>query len=197
MLATDELKQEHRVIERMLAVIDAAAYRQKLGRDLPPQFFPRVVNFVRNFADRCHHGKEEDNLFPAMEKRGIPGHDGPIGVMLVEHDRGRLYVREMDEAGHRFESGDLAAVKVAVENAVGYSELLRDHIYKEDTILYKMADQVFTAADQKELLEKFEEVEKERIGVGKHAEYLKLVEDLEREVGITSASIEPVGHQHS
>ena len=195
MLATDELKQEHRIIERMLTVIDAAAYKQRLGRDLPPHFFPLVVDFVRNFADRCHHGKEEDNLFPAMEKRGIPGQDGPIGMMLVEHDRGRLYVRDMEEAGNCFASGDVAAVKAAIGNAVGYSELLRQHIYKEDSILYKIADQVLTASDDKELMARFAEVERERMGPGKHAEYLKLVEELERQVGIEPASFEAVGHQ--
>ena len=194
MLATDELKHEHRTIERMLTVIDEAAYKRKLGRDLPPHFFPYVVDFVRNFADRCHHGKEEDNLFPAMEKRGIPGQDGPIGMMLVEHDRGRLYVRQMEEASNRLASGDIAALSAAVENAVGYSQLLRQHIYKEDNILYKIADQVLTASDDKELMAKFEEVERERMGPGKHAEYLKLVEELEREVGIEPTSFEAVGH---
>lgn len=187
MLATDELKQEHRVIERILTVIETAAERQKSGRDLPPDFFPRVVDFVRNFADRCHHGKEEENLFVAMEKHGIPGHDGPIGVMLVEHDRGRAYMKEVDQASKRLAAGDAAALKIAIQNAVGYSGLLRDHIYKEDNILYHMADQVLTAADQEALSRKFEEVEIERIGPGKHAEYVKLVEDLERDVGIKSA----------
>lgn len=191
MLATDELKHEHRVIERMLTVIETAAERQKIGRDLPPDFFPRVVDFVRNFADRCHHGKEEENLFVAMEKHGIPGQDGPIGVMLVEHDRGRAYIREVDRASKLIASGDASAVRIAVQNAMGYSGLLRDHIYKEDNILYHMADQVLTAAEQEALLKKFEEVEMERIGPGKHAEYMKLVEDLEREVGVKTPAAAP------
>jgi hemerythrin-like domain-containing protein len=184
MLATDELKQEHRVIERMLTVIETAADKQRTGGDLPRDFFPRIVDFVRNFADRCHHGKEEENLFVAMEGHGIPGQDGPIGVMLVEHDRGRAYIREVDLASKLIASGDASAMKTAVRNAVGYSGLLRDHIYKEDNILYQMADQVLTPAEQEALLKKFEEVEMERIGPGKHAEYVKLVEDLEREVGV-------------
>ena len=189
MLATDELKQEHRVIERMLTVIDTAGEKQRMGQALPSDFFPKVVDFVRNFADRCHHGKEEENLFVAMEKHGIPGQDGPIGVMLVEHDRGRAYMREVDRASKLIVSGDGSALKIAVQNAVGYSGLLRDHIYKEDNILYHMADQVLTAADQDALLKKFEEVEMERIGPGKHAEYVKLVEDLERELGVKTPAV--------
>ncbi len=191
MLATDELKQEHRVIERMLTVIETAGERQKAGQDLPPDFFPRVVDFVRTFADRCHHGKEEENLFKAMEQHGIPGQDGPIGVMLVEHDRGRAYIREVDQASKRLASGDVSAFKVAVQNAVGYAGLLRDHIYKEDNILYHMADQVLTPADQEALLRKFEQVEIERLGPGKHAEYVQLVEDLEREVGVKTPAAAP------
>jgi hemerythrin-like domain-containing protein len=188
MLATEQLKQEHRLIERMLTVIEAAAEKQKAGHDLPPEFFPRLVDFVRNFADKCHHGKEEDNLFHAMEKHGIPGQDGPIGVMLVEHDRGRAYIREVDEASGRVASGDISALKVAVKNALGYAVLLRDHIYKEDNILYNMADQVLSTAEQAELIRVFEEVEIERLGPGKHDEYIKLVEEMEKEVGIKSAT---------
>ncbi len=188
MLATEELKQEHRVIERMLAVIQVAADRQKAGHDLPPEFFPRVVDFVRNFADRCHHGKEEDNLFRAMEKHGIPGQDGPIGVMLVEHDRGRAYIREVDAASKRVASGDISALAVAVKNSVGYAELLRDHIYKEDNILYNMADQVLNSAEQAELVRKFEEVEMQRLGPGKHDQYVKLVEAMEEEIGVKAVT---------
>jgi hemerythrin-like domain-containing protein len=178
--ATDELKQEHRVIERVLDVIDAAVARQ--GRGLSPEFFPMVVLFVRNFADKCHHGKEEDNLFPAMERRGIPGHGGPVGVMRVEHDRGRAYVREIDEAGIRLAAGDTSALGTALQNAAGYAALLRQHIDKEDHILYMMADQVLTESDQRSLIDKFGEVEMDRMGAAKRAESMKLVDDLEAEV---------------
>ena len=102
MSATEALmKHKHRVIERMLAVLEAADAKVEAGEELPKRFFSRMTDFIRNFADRCHHGKEEDNLFPAMEKRGIPRQAGPIAVMLTEHDWGRAYVRGMDKAGQR------------------------------------------------------------------------------------------------
>ncbi|MEW6034778.1 MAG: hemerythrin domain-containing protein [Chloroflexota bacterium] len=185
MSATEELKHEHQIIKRMLAVLDTAAARAEGGQALPPDFFSRAVDFIRNFADRCHHGKEEDNLYPAMERRGIPREGGPIGVMLVEHEQGRAYVKGMQEAGQRLAKGDRAALKEATGNARGYSRLLNQHIDKEDNILYAMADQVLSTTDQQELMAKFEEVERERIGPGKHHEYVKLVEDLERELGLT------------
>lgn len=184
MSATEELKQEHRVIERMLAVLNAAAARADRGQALPPDFFPKALDFIRNFADKNHHGKEEDNLFPAIEKHGIPRQGGPLGVMLAEHDQGRAYVRGLDDAGQRLAKGDGAALKDAAKNARGYADLLSQHINKEDNILYVMADRVLTAAEQQDLVKKFEQVERERIGAGKRLEYVKLLEDLERELGI-------------
>ena len=133
MSATEELKHEHRVIERMLAILEAAAVRVDTGQELPTEFFPKLVDFIRNFADRCHHGKEEDNLFPAMEKRGIPRQAGPIGVMLIEHEQGRAYVRGIDEAGKRFVSGDKTALKAASDNARAYAELLQTRLCTLDS----------------------------------------------------------------
>jgi hemerythrin-like domain-containing protein len=184
MSATEELKYEHRIIERMLGILNAAATKVDQGQGLPPQFFPKVVDFIRNFADKCHHGKEEDTLFPALEEHGIPKQTGPLAVMLAEHDQGRTYVRGMDEANKRYANGDKKALEAALDNARGYSELLRQHIDKEDNILYVMADQVLTDTKQQELLRIFGEVERERIGSGKHEEYVKLVEDLEGELGL-------------
>lgn len=184
MLPTAELKQEHRTIERMLAVLSTAAARAEAGQELPRDFFPRAVDFIRNFADRCHHGKEEEKLYPAMERRGIPREGGPIGVMLLEHDQGRAFVRGMDEAAKRLAAGDKGAAKEAARNARGYAELLSQHILKEDNILYMMADRVLSPADQKELSGQFQQVEGERLGPGKHHEYESLVAQLEGELGL-------------
>jgi hemerythrin-like domain-containing protein len=184
MSATEELKDEHRIIERMLAIIDAAAARADQGQKLPPHFFSKVVDFISNFADKCHHGKEEDNLFPALEEHGILRHSGPIGVMLVEHEQGRAYVRGMDEAGKRFANGDKEALRVALDNASSYSELLRKHIDKEDNVLYVMADRALTDTEQQALRRKFEEVERERIDPGTHEAYVKLIQELEEELGL-------------
>ena len=70
-------------------VLSVSAFRVEKGQDIPKDFFPRAVDFIRNFADRTHHGKEEDNLFPALEQHGMPRQGGPVGVMLDEHDQGR------------------------------------------------------------------------------------------------------------
>lgn len=182
MSATAALKQEHRVIEKMLKVLFAATQRLQAGEDVDPETLRKAVDFIRNFADRCHHGKEEDNLFPAMESRGVPKFGGPIGIMLVEHDEGRRHVRELAAALDKYEAGDRSpAVKSSIiAHARGYAQLLSQHIEKEDSILYMIADDVLSDTDQEDLLTIFDRIEEQTIGHGEHEEYARLPEELER-----------------
>ncbi len=188
MRATDALKEDHDVIERLCRVLFAASQRLQKGEDVDPQIFRKGVDFIRNFADKCHHSKEEDNLFPAMEKQGVPKEGGPIGMMLIEHDEGREHVRELSSALDKYESGDKsAAVKNAiVGHAIGYARLLTQHIDKENNILYAIADDVLSSAEQNALFDRFEKIEEETIGRAKHAEYVQLVGELEKAVQKTA-----------
>lgn len=89
---TEMLSAEHRVIERMLDIL------QRLANEPPEkslEAWKKALDFFSRFADKCHHCKEEQVLFPAMEEHGIPRDGGPIGVMLVDHEQGRSYVRSM------------------------------------------------------------------------------------------------------
>ena len=113
MSATDVLKDEHRGVERMLAIVEAAGKRLEAGGDVPADLYLNAVDFFRGFTDGCHHAKEEEKLFPALEQRGVPREGGPIGVMLAEHEQGRAYVRAMAEAAGRYSKGDKSAVPVA------------------------------------------------------------------------------------
>lgn len=173
MRATESLKEEHEIIERLLNVLDTACEKIENNEEVPSGFFEKVLDFIRTFADKCHHGKEEDVLFPAIEKKGIPKEGGPIGMMLEEHGVGRNFVKGLEEAVKRNDN------KAIVENARGYVNLLRQHIPKENDILYPMADEVIDEKENEELVEKFEEIEMERIK-GKHHEYLELLDELER-----------------
>jgi len=184
MTATEELMTEHRAIERMLAVLEAAAGRLEAGEPVRPEAFRQAVDFVRNFADRCHHGKEEENLFPRLEELGVPREGGPLGVMLFEHDEGRAYVGAIAEAVDAYERGDEAAARAIAGNARGYVELLRGHIQKEEGVLFPMADQLLSADDQRSLEESFERVETEVMGAGVHERYHRMLDELERELGL-------------
>ena len=182
MLATDVLKDEHRGVERMLNIVEAAARRLDSGQAVPLDLFPNAVDFFRGFTDGCHHAKEEAKLFPAMEQRGVPNAGGPIGMMLIEHEQGRAFVRAMGEAAGRYAQGDKSAVPALIQNGRGYVALLRQHILKEDNILFMLADRVLSEADQRQLAEDFEIIERDKTGPGEHARYHRLLDQWEQVV---------------
>ncbi len=178
MKATEQLMTEHRAIEAMLNILESVCRKLEAGQAVETEHLERILEFIRVFADQCHHGKEEDVLFPAMEMAGIPREGGPIGVMLIEHTHGREYVRGMNGAVSRYKAGEGKATSDFITNARGYIALLRQHISKEDNILYRMADIHLSAEKKEELLEQFDQIERERIGPGKHEEFHKLLEHL-------------------
>lgn len=179
MSVTDILKKEHRGIERMLNVVEEAALRLERGDSVPKELFAQAAEFFSHFADRCHHGKEEKQLFPLMERRGVPSNGGPIGVMLQEHTIGRGYIRAMREESQKLAASALRNPRELLGAVRGYVDLLRQHIQKEDNILFHMADQVLTAQDQKDLAEAFDRVEREEMGVGEHERYHAMIDEME------------------
>jgi hemerythrin-like domain-containing protein len=180
MKPTDILKNEHKAIILMLEVIESVSRELEAGEKVPAEHLDKIVDFIRGFADRCHHAKEEDLLYPAMEKTGMPRQGGPIGVMLIEHTEGREYVRKMKEAAEKYAAGDKKAGPRFAENARGYAALLSQHINKEDNILYPIADARLSPQVQAGLEKEFERVEEEVIGAGKHEEYHRLLEKLQK-----------------
>jgi hemerythrin-like domain-containing protein len=181
MQATMILMDEHRVIERVIVSLEAASDDLAQGRSVRPGFFIDATDFIKGFADGCHHKKEEGVLFAAMADAGMPTQAGPIAVMLAEHEQGRAYTRGLRQAAERLQTGDESARPEVVRNARGYAALLRQHIAKEDGVLFPMADQVIPIAAQGQVAEDFERVEHEETGEGVHERYLALAEALERE----------------
>jgi len=178
MKATEQLKEEHKAIKEMLRVLDVVCQRLESGEEVSAGHLETIVKFLHLFADKCHHGKEEDVLFPMMEQAGIPKEGGPIGVMLIEHDTGRDYIRGLSDGVTRCKGGERTASAQIIENARSYTVLLTQHIDKEDNILYPMGDSHLSARKDQELLEEFEKVERDRIGPGGHEELHKLLHDL-------------------
>ncbi len=178
MTPTEELKQEHQGILLMLRILDKVAARIESGEKVDFGHLEQIVEFFRVFADRCHHGKEEDLLFPAMEKRGVPKGGGPIGAMLMDHEEGRGYIRGMGNALLKHKTGNSTAMKEFARNARGYIGLLTQHISKEDQVLFPMAEKVLPQGVQMDLTKGFEKIEIERIGEGTHEKFHKLMEKL-------------------
>lgn len=180
------LSQEHRVIEVVLNSLEVMTEKAQAEGRLQREDSLEAIDFIRNFADRCHHGKEEDRLFPAMAAKGMPTDGGPIGVMLMEHDMGREFVRQMAESREAASDGDKTALAKFVAGATGYINLLRVHIHKEDHILFPMADRLMDDSEQSNLLTQFEVVETEHMGAGTHARYLKVAEALAQKYGVSA-----------
>ncbi len=138
--ATSRLREEHTHILEVanaLAVLVRAAEEGRWDVDA----FADCVTFIRLFADACHHGKEEDLLFPELEAAGMPRDQGPIAVMLHEHQQGRALARYMAGALDGARAGDPEAQATLRNAAMGYVNLIRGHIQKEDHVLFEMADQ--------------------------------------------------------
>jgi hemerythrin-like domain-containing protein len=189
MQATDILSSEHRVIERGIAALDAAAARLEAGETVRPGFFLDAARFIRDYADGYHHGKEEGVLFEAMARGGMPLDDGPIGIMIYEHEQGREITQRLRAAAERLAAGEPDAADAVVEYARAYGELLTAHIYKEDNILFPMAGQVVLPGDEDEVLEAFVRVEQERASTGSKASFVDLARALCVEVGIDPDAI--------
>ncbi len=183
MHATEILMEEHQVIMRVLATLEKAATRLDQGEAVQAGFFIQAAEFNQGFADGCHHKKEEGVLFPAMVAAGLSREAGPIAVMLAEHEEGRRLTREMRQAAELLEQGDANAKTDISTNATGYVRLLRQHIQKENYVLFPMADKIIPLELQPQLTEEFERIEQEETGAGVHEKYLALAEWLEKEAG--------------
>jgi len=180
MEATDSLMGEHRVIERVLTSLETAAQGLTAGRPVGAAFFVEAADFIKGFADGCHHMKEEGVLFPALEAAGVPRQGGPIGVMLAEHVEGRRLTQAMRSAALSLAAGQSDQAAAVAQHALAYVALLRQHIAKEDRILFPMADRVIAPAAQGDLTEAFERVEHEETGEGVHEKYHALAHELSR-----------------
>ncbi len=178
---TTVLTEEHTVIKRVLTALETAAEQLEKGKPVPLEIFSKGIDFIRNFADKCHHHKEEDFLFTKAVEAGLPKEGGPIGVMLHEHELGRELVKKTAEALKKYSTGDVKATKELTGNLQQFIELLREHIDKEDNILYPMIESMLPEKEQKSLSHAFEKVEEEEMGEGTHEKYLKLAEEIEKE----------------
>jgi hemerythrin-like domain-containing protein len=135
----ETLMSEHRAIERALDALVAFADAVERRGAADKQELSRFVTFLREFADTGHHGKEEEILFQAMVEGGFPSEDGPIGVMLREHDEGRAFVGVLDQRAQQDAAWSEADRRQIGAAARGFADLMRSHIEKEDDILYPMA----------------------------------------------------------
>jgi hemerythrin-like domain-containing protein len=183
MKPTDQLRDEHSGIKVVLGIVGKMCGRMEARSAVPTAHLEEILEFLRVFVDRCHHSKEEDHLFPALEAVGVPREGGPIGLMFFEHEQGRSYVRALGAAAREIAEGAPGGTAGFVANARLYRELLLAHIDKEDNVLYPIADAQLSPETQAALLEEFDRVEKERVGQGRHEAFHAMISRLAAEYG--------------
>jgi hemerythrin-like domain-containing protein len=167
MKSVDRLVAEHDIIERGLDVLARFVSRIESDQPIPDDFPKWAPEFFAQFADKCHHAKEEDLFFPLLKERGVPEEGGPIGVMLHEHEVGRDCVRRMRGASE----ADEFDAQTFADAAKEFIPLLRQHIFKENNVLFQMAANVLSDADDADMDERFSQVEQERDLAGMHERY--------------------------
>jgi len=174
--ASTELIQEHEAILTSLRVLDVISNRLESGNDIPVEDIKAPVEFLKIFVDEYHHCKEECILYPALVESGVHNQNGPIGMMLYEHDKGREYLLQMDD------SLSVNPIKrnEFIKAARDYTAMLRDNIKNENTVLLPIADVKIPPSKQEKIIKAFGELEDDVIGKETHDKLYELLDDFKR-----------------
>ncbi|WP_419655498.1 hemerythrin domain-containing protein [Desulfosarcina variabilis] len=179
MNAINELLTEHEAVRTTLRIIETIGQDiERTGKISNPDHVEQLLEFFTTFVDRCHHGKEEELLFPALEKVGISREGGPVGVMLEEHQRGRNLVSKMKNEFARYRNGDGGATEKFKRHADDYIALLDFYIDKENKVLFPLAINHLPESDLSEMKHGFDQIESEKIGVGTHERFHQMLSEL-------------------
>lgn len=176
--ATRLLRQEHQSIRDALNFAEGVSIRIERGEQAPPEVLAKVTGFFRRFVDQCHHHKEEDVFFPALEEKGVQASGGPLGVMLMEHERARGLIHKMTEAAAGSNADGEASAKTWARAAWDYSGLMQEHFGKEEEILFRMADNILSPQEHAAIAADFEKVEREKIGSAERQELEAMMKNL-------------------
>lgn len=171
--AIDDLKHEHNAILFALKILEGMNRELATRNNIDVIDVSDFLGFLKEFADKCHHGKEEGFLFPALIKAGLSERQGPIAVMLSEHAKGREWIQVMNAA--IFPTLTPNEFRTASK---GYADLLQAHIEKENTVLFPMAEKLLSATQLGELYESFENHEATVVGQGRHEQLHALLKGL-------------------
>jgi len=166
------LSKEHENILKVVSALEKESDLVEKGKNIDENFFRKVIDFIRNYADKFHHAKEENILFKEFNKCAEKNpeclHCNPTEQMLIEHDKGRKFVKGMEKSLNKKDKKEL------VKNARRYSHLIQEHIFKEDNILYPMTEEVLNESKEKEILKRFIEVaKKSKNNEEKHLKFVR------------------------
>lgn len=175
MQARGPLMIEHRLIERMLAIIQDALAEARKTKKIDPVFVDTAVDFVQTYADRTHHGKEEDILFLALKTKGLSEPDQRVMDELIEdHLFGRITTKALVEANTRYRNGDSSALEEIVRCLHTLVDFYPKHIAKEDTVFFPASRAYFSEAEDQAMLDEFWAFDRKMI----HEKYKAVVDEL-------------------
>ena len=176
MQARGPLMIEHRLIERMISLIKDVVAQIESTQKVDPLLVDTAVDFIRMYADRTHHGKEEDILFRDLSKRPLSAEDQRVMDELIqEHVFGRQTTKALVEANTRYRNGDASALADIADKLRTLVEFYPKHIEKEDKVFFPASRAYFTDEEDQAMLAEFWEFDREMI----HEKYKSVVEELE------------------
>jgi len=169
--ATQNLENDHVYILRLTEIMENVTY----DNEPDVNTLESIVDIIRNFADGIHHAKEEDIFFPFLSEHGFSLSQGPLAVMLNEHESGRNFVKGMSDNITLYKKGDSAALEKVYYYMRAYAQLLQSHISKENNILFRMADKILSDKDQENLLSEFGKAESMKLP---SSDYINKIDNL-------------------
>ncbi len=178
MKPTEELMHEHEVILHVLKSTAKEAQRIRDGEAARVALIESMIDFYRNFTDKCHHAKEEKHLFPALEKKGMAHNSGPIAVMLAEHGEGRQVLSRLAERLSAAKQREQPTSLAIGDDLSAYAQLLENHIAKENNVLFPLAEKLLDEPEMTALGEAFAKVEDIETGEGVHEKYHQLAHNI-------------------
>ena len=177
-MSTAHLRKDHDLIEKVISAMQTTVSLLKDGKKVPESILLPTIDFAKNFTNVCHHGKEEDTLFPALGKVGIPTNMGPIRMMIMEHETTKKIAEKIEEFAKTYlDVGDPSNL---IEGMELYIEHVKAHLWKENNRLFMMADARLQAYGKQveEALQKTEDTKLAELGKTRNY-YEKLVESLD------------------
>ncbi len=177
MQARGPLMIEHRLIERMINKIQDMAAQGEQTREIDPLFIDIAVDFIRTYADRTHHGKEEDILFRELKNKELSDVDRKVmDELIAEHIFGRSTTKALVEANVLYRNGDASALGDVVRCLNTLVEFYPKHIAKEDKVFFPASRAYFSEAEDQAMLAEFLDFDQKMI----HEKYTSVVAELEK-----------------
>ena len=174
MKAIEELQKDHEIILSMLSGIERLASTILTTKTVDADKVRDMIEFSRSFTDGYHHTKEEKHYFVRLQDRGMPKDQGPIAVMLMEHQMGRDLVRVIESALNEYQSGQEKSSESITQAILRYVQLLKAHIAKENNILFPMSERFLSTEDQQYLEESFKNINEHELGEDINEKYVRL-----------------------